>query len=195
MIATHNTHLKLSHGPLTLAVLVRMLLEAAVAIGTLAAAAWYFREPFAGPYIILSLLVFSLTFPGHAPRGTSAGAIARDVLAGWILIVGLLVTLGWATGTLGSFDEQVLLAWVAFTPVATFAAHMLVPVLVPRLMKAEGMNRVAVIVGAGSLGRKLAERIRSTPFLGVEIGGFFEDRAAERLGDLPPEQVLGNVDQ
>ncbi|MDQ3026943.1 MAG: undecaprenyl-phosphate glucose phosphotransferase, partial [Pseudomonadota bacterium] len=42
---------------------------------------------------------------------------------------------------------------------------------------------------------KLAERIRSTPFLGVEIGGFFEDRAAERLGDLPPEQVLGNVDQ
>ena len=195
MIATHNTHLKLSHGPLTLAVLVRMLLEAAVAIGTLAAAAWYFREPFAGPYIILSLLVFSLTFPGHAPRGTSAGAIARDVLAGWILIVGLLVTLGWATGTLGSFDEQVLLAWVAFTPVATFAAHMLVPVLVPRLMRAEGMNRVAVIVGAGSLGRKLAERIRSTPFLGVEIGGFFEDRAADRLGDLPPEQVLGSVDQ
>jgi putative colanic acid biosynthesis UDP-glucose lipid carrier transferase len=195
MIATHNSFLKLSHGPLTLAVLVRMLLEAVVSVGMLAAIAAWYREPFTGPYIILSLLVFSLTFPGRAPRGTSPGAIARDTLVGWILIVALLVMLGWATRTLGSFDEQVLVAWVALTPVAMFAAHMLVPALMPRLLKAEGLNRVAVIVGAGSHGRKLAERIRSTPFLGVEIGGYFDDRGSDRLGDLPPEQVLGGVEQ
>jgi putative colanic acid biosynthesis UDP-glucose lipid carrier transferase len=195
VIAAQNSYLKLSQQPLTLAVLLRMVLEPVIAIGTLYACAWYFNEPFGGPYIILALMVFSLTFPGRAPRGTSAGGIARDTLAGWILIVALLVTLGWATRTLGSFDEKVLLAWVSFTPVATFAAQLLVPLALPRLLKAEGLERVAVIVGAGSLGRKLAERIEATPFLGVKVGGFFEDRAGERLGDLPPERVLGQVDQ
>src|SRR5690349_14888106 len=158
-----------------------MLMEALVAIGTLAAAAWYFRIPFDGPYIILSLLVFSLTFPGHAPRGTSAGAIARDVLWGWMLIVGLLLMLGWATRTVSSFDERVLVAWIAVTPVVMFTANMMVPMLLPRIMAAEGLKRVAVVAGAGSLGRKLAERVAGTPYLGVEVAGFFDDRSPDRL--------------
>jgi putative colanic acid biosynthesis UDP-glucose lipid carrier transferase len=195
VIATQHTPFKLSQGPLTLAVLVRMLLEAVVAIGTLAACAWYFREPFHAPYIILSLLVFSLTFPGQAPRGTSPGGIARDVLTGWILIVGLLLMLGWATRTIDSFDERVLLAWVALTPVAMFTANMFTPILLPRLLAAEGLQRVAVVAGAGSLGRELAERIESTPFLGVQVAGFFDDRSSERLGDVPAERILGTVQQ
>ena len=97
MIATQPAQVKLSHGPLTVAVVSRMFLEATVAIGTLAASAWYFGVAFDGPYIILSLLVFSLTFPGKRPRGASVGAMARDVLSGWVLIVGLLLMLGWAT--------------------------------------------------------------------------------------------------
>jgi len=195
LLATQNSHLRLSQGPLTVAVLVRMLLEPIVAIGTLAACVAWFRQPFAGSYIILALLVFSLTFPGHSPRGTSAGAIARDVLAGWILIVGLLITLGWATRTIGSFDEEVLLAWVVATPLVMFAAQMLVPLTLPRLLKAEGLQRVAVIVGAGSLGKKLAERIHSTPFLGVTVAGYFDDRAADRLGDPEAGKILGTTEQ
>ena len=195
MIATQHVQVKLSQGPLTLAVLARMFLEATVALGTLAAAAWYFREPFAGPYIILSLLVFSLTFPGRAPRGTSAGAIAREVLGGWILIVALLLMLGWATRTIGSFDERVLVTWVAVTPVLMFAADMLAPMVLPRIMAAEGIKRKAVIAGAGSLGRKLAERIAATPYLGVEVAGFFDDRSPERLSGVGGDRLLGNVDR
>ncbi|MEO7744103.1 MAG: sugar transferase, partial [Usitatibacter sp.] len=192
--APHTGQVKLSQGPLTLAVLVRMFLEAAVAIGMLGMAAWYFREPFQGPYIILSLLVFSLTFPGQTPRGSSAGAIARDVLTGWVLIVGLLLMLGWATRTVGSFDERVLVAWVALTPVVMFSAHMLAPVILPRIMAAEGLERVAVIAGAGSLGRKLAERIEATPFLGVKVAGYFDDRSSDRLEAVAPDKLLGSVE-
>jgi putative colanic acid biosysnthesis UDP-glucose lipid carrier transferase len=194
VIATQPAHLKLTQGPLTVAVLVRMLLEPAIIVGTLAAAAAWFESGFAAPYIILSLLVFSLTFPGRAPRGTSPGAIARDVLAGWILIIGLLIMLGWATRTLSSFDERVIVAWIAATPIALFAGQVLVPILLPRLMKAEGIHRVAVVAGAGSLGRQLAERIAGTPYLGVEVAGFFDDRSPERLGALPAGQVLGRVE-
>jgi putative colanic acid biosynthesis UDP-glucose lipid carrier transferase len=195
VIATQQVQVKLSHGPLTIAVLARMFLEAIVAIGSLAACAWYFRDPFHGPYIILALLVFSLTFPGQAPRGTSAAAIAREVLGGWILIVALLLMLGWATRTIGSFDERVLVTWVAVTPVAMFAAQMLAPVVLPRIMAAEGIKRKAVVAGAGSLGRKLAERVAGTPYLGVEVAGFFDDRSPERLQDVPHERLLGSVDK
>jgi len=199
VIAAQNTPFKLSQQPLTLAVLVRMVLEPMVAIASLVACASWAGEPFGGPYIILSLLVFSVTFPGRAPRSTSPGAIARDVLADWILIVAMLLLLGWATGALGSFDEKVLTAWFVATPLATFASQLLLPVLLPRLTRAEGLNRVAVIVGAGSLGRRLAERIRATPFLGVEVGGFFEDRNEDRNEDrrqeIPAAHVLGTVEQ
>jgi len=173
LIATpQETHPRLAQGgPLAIAHLVRMLLEAGVAIGTLLACALAFKVPFGGPYLILSLLLFSLTFPGRAPRGTSPGAIASEVLGGWMLVVGLLLTLGWATRTLGSFDERVIVTWVAVAPVALFAAHMLTPILLPRLLAAEGLQRVAVIAGAGGLGRTLAQRIESTPFLGVKVAG------------------------
>jgi putative colanic acid biosynthesis UDP-glucose lipid carrier transferase len=55
----------LTQAPLAVAALVRMLLESLVAVGCLAGCAIAFGEPFAGPYIILALLVFSLTFPGQ----------------------------------------------------------------------------------------------------------------------------------
>src|SRR5260221_5284749 len=172
-----------------------MLLESVVAVGTLALSAHAFGVTFDGPYIILSLLVFSLTFPGHGPRGTSPGGIARDVLGGWILIVGLLLMLGWATRTVGSFDERVIVTWVAVTPVALFTAHLLAPVLLPKLLAAEGLKRVAVIAGGGSLGRNLAQRVRTAPFLGVQVAGFFDDRAADRLEGLAKGELLGTIDQ
>ena len=194
VIATpHDTHPRLAQGgPLAIAHLVRMLLEAGVSIGTLLACALAFKVAFGGPYLILSLLLFSLTFPGRPPRGTSPGAIASEVLAGWMLVVGLLLTLGWATRTLGSFDERVIVTWVAVTPVALFAAHMLTPVLLPRLLAAEGLERVAVIAGGGGLGRTLAQRIEATPFLGVKVAGFFDDSPAPGTAGHP---TLGSLDE
>ncbi len=194
MIATEDTP-RLTQGPLGLAALVRMLVEPVVAIGTLAVSALALGVPFEGPYVILALLVFSLTFPGRAPRGTSVRAIARDVLGGWMLVVFLLLMLGWATRTVGSFDEEVMVAWVAATPVALVAAHLLTPALMPRLLAAEGLQRVAVIAGASSLGRRLAEKIAATPYVGVKVAGYFDDRATARLAGIEGKDLLGSVDQ
>src|SRR3954471_15783866 len=132
MIATQHSTPRLGHGPLAPAALIRMLLEALVSVGMLAACAAFFGARFDGPYVILALLVFSLTFPGRSPQGTSVGAIAREVLAGWGLVVGLLLMLGWATRTIGSFDPRVMAAWIALTPLALFAAHVATPLVLPR---------------------------------------------------------------
>jgi putative colanic acid biosynthesis UDP-glucose lipid carrier transferase len=51
-----------------------------------------------------------------------------------------------------------------------------------------------VIAGANELGRRLAERL-ADPMLGVRVAGFFDDRAAGRLRDLPAAQNLGALER
>ena len=88
-----------------------------------------------------------------------------------------------------------MITWALVTPVALFFAHMATPAILPRLLAAEGLNRVAVIAGAGALGHKLAERIRTTPYLGVQVAGYFDDRSPERLDGVRDDEVLGNVEE
>jgi len=189
-----------SRGPLldqlrTPAALAQAALDPLVAVGMLLVATLAFGETFEGPYLILALIVFSLTFPGDPPKGTNLRALAGDVLAGWLVVVALLTIIGWATRTLGSFDPRVVFTWMLATPVTLFAARALMPVVLLRMLAQEGAQRVAVIAGEGELGRKLAERIQATPFLGVRFAGYFEDRSPERMNGIDAGKILGPLDQ
>jgi len=194
LLTAHDTHSRLLHSPLAPAALVRVSLDSAVAIGTLLVSVLAYDESFAGSYLILALLVFALTFPGSPPKGTSIRATAGDVLASWIVIVVLLLLLGWVTQALGHFDPHVMLTWVLATPFAQLTAHLMVPVVLPRLLAAEGMQRIAIIAGGGELGSKLAERIRTTPFLDIRFAGYFDDRHTERMGRVGPDEFLGRIE-
>ncbi len=126
--------------------LLQACIDPLVAIGTLAAAVSFFGGRFDGACLILALLVFAMTFPGSLARdgGGSAGELALDVGAGWLAIVALLAFLGWASRTLELFDPRAILAWSLATPAALFAVHRLLPVLWPRVLAAEGMQKMAV---------------------------------------------------
>jgi putative colanic acid biosynthesis UDP-glucose lipid carrier transferase len=176
--------------------LLRAAIDPAVTIVMLAVAAAWFGGSFDGACLILALLVFAMTFPGSLVRGGSAtaGALALDIVTGWIPIVGLLALLGWASRTLGAFDPRVLAAWVLATPAALFVAHRLLPVIVPRVLAAEGLRKTAVIAGANDLGRRLAARLRADPMLGVRFAGYFDDRGGGRLQNLAAEENLGSLE-
>ncbi|HEX6154851.1 MAG TPA: undecaprenyl-phosphate glucose phosphotransferase [Burkholderiales bacterium] len=171
--------------------LLQAALDPLVAIGTFVAAVSFFGATFDGACLILALLVFAMTFPGGLVReGGRGGDLMLDIVTGWLAVIGLLGLLGWATHTTEVFDQRVLLAWALATPAALFAAHRLLPVVLPRVLAVEGMRKTAVIAGANDLGRKLAERLND-PMLGVRFAGFFDDRAAGRLSNLPEAQNLG----
>jgi len=175
------------------AALAQAMLDPAVAIAALLACTAAFDQSFDPPYMILALIVFSLVFPGSVPRRSTLPGLAGDILAGWLVVVGLLFLLGWATRTLGAFDSRVVYAWVLGTPFAMLAAHLAFPRVLPRLLDAEGVQRTAIIAGGGELGRRLAERIRATPWLGIRVAGYFDDRAQERIAGIAPAEVLGNL--
>ncbi|TAK85081.1 MAG: undecaprenyl-phosphate glucose phosphotransferase [Betaproteobacteria bacterium] len=174
--------------------LVQASIDPVVSIGTLAGVVSLFGGRFDGACLILALLVFAMTFPGSLARDTgSAGELALDIATGWAAIVVLLLFLGWSSRTLGSFDDRVILAWALVTPAALFAAHRLLPVLWPRLLAAEGLQKTAVIAGANDLGRKLARQLRDNPLLGIRFAGYFDDRAASRLQGVQPRENLGSL--
>jgi putative colanic acid biosynthesis UDP-glucose lipid carrier transferase len=187
---TQSSLLRTPPGPGTL---LQACIDPLVAIATLGAVVSFFGERFDGACLILALLVFAMTFPGSLARGngTRAGDLALDIAAGWLAIVGLLLFLGWASRTLEVFDPRVILAWALATPAALFAAHRLLPVVWPRVLAAEGMQKTAVIAGANELGRKLAARLRSDPLLGIRFAGYFDDRAPGRLQNVIPRENLG----
>src|SRR5260221_14339054 len=162
------------------------LLQAAVdplaPIATPAGATSGFGGRFDGACLTLALLVFAMTFPGSLARETEhAGELMLDILTGWVTIVALLLLLGWASRTIGVFDQRVLLAWTLGTPLALFAAHRALARALPRLLAAEGLRKTAIIAGANDLGRGLAARLRASPVHRVPFARYFDDPARNRL--------------
>ena len=170
-------------------------IDALMTIATLLGCIALFHVPYQGAYLILGLLVFSLTFPGSAPAAGNVGTLAREAVASWSLTVVVLGVIGWATRTVEVFDQRVLLAWLLATPLARVAGHLALPPLLRSLYAARHARRVAVIVGACELGRALAERLRRNPLLGIEVAGFFDDRGPGRTGEEAAEATLGTLDQ
>jgi putative colanic acid biosynthesis UDP-glucose lipid carrier transferase len=195
LLAANDTQRQLVERQLAPAALAQAMLDPAVVIVALLACTIAFDQSFDAPYMILALIVFSLIFPGGAPRRATLPGLAGDVLASWLVVVGLLFLLGWATRTLGAFDPRVVYAWVLGTPLALIAAHIAFPLVMPRLLEAEGAQRTAVIAGGGELGRRLAERIRETPYLGIRVAGFFDDRGPGRMSGVGAAETLGNLQQ
>ena len=194
MPALHDTQPRLLLRQLGPAALTRQAIDPLVAIATLLVSVLWFEGRFDGSYLILALLVFSMTYPNSLARDASgSAALMRDVITGWLAIVVLLTLVGWVSGTLGAFDQRAILAWIVATPPLLFAGHRLIPVILPRLLATEGLQRTAVIAGANETGCRLAERIGASPLLGIRVAGFFDDRAAGRNEAMVGSATLGSL--
>lgn len=180
---------------LTTASLLESMLTPGVAVLTLLTCIFAFHQALSAPYLILLILVFAVTFPGRFTHGKPFTEMVLTVLVNWLMVVSLLWLLGWATQTLESFNQNLILTWVIATPITLLAVQRLLPMAMPLLMAAEGGQRVAVIAGCGQLSRQLAIGIEASPFLGIRIAGYFDDRIVSREKLQAHEEILGSIDQ
>jgi Undecaprenyl-phosphate glucose phosphotransferase len=174
-----------------------MLVDPVVAVLTLVTTALACGVVLDRGYVILALLVFSMTFPNdaRADEGMERRGRPRSLGMRWAMTASALLLLGWSSDTLRLFDDRVTLVWLLATPLLQLAAHRLWPALLARLVTASGVQRAAVIAGANETGRRLAERIRANPCLGLRVAGFFDDRKLSRLDGFGPAEVLGPLEQ
>lgn len=184
---------------------LQRLLDGLIAVILLVFLCWLYDTPFMHQYVILATISFLLIiviFQGsrvYKPwRGIGLGQMARQMILGWLLLAGILAALGYATKTSALFSRKVLLSWFMLAPIVLVGMRLNV-YLGLRLFRSWGRNaRTLVIAGAGPLGRRLANHVAESPWLGIKLLGFFDDRLAGKSMELKPTRetlpVIGNLD-
>jgi putative colanic acid biosysnthesis UDP-glucose lipid carrier transferase len=168
-------------------------LDPVALIGTLWALVLYFELELSNSYLILGLVVFSMTFPGPSYLRASPMRLTWRVLSGWAIIAGLLALFGYTAHLLRHFDPYVLLNWLWLGPAAQLAARFGLRQVAPALVESMGGGRRAIIAGVNEQGLSLAKRLEGNGLAGVEVVGYFDDRKAGRLPEFGPLALLGTL--
>ena len=102
---------------------IEAILDPGVLVATLWALALWFEGELAPAYLILSVIVFSITFPGTSRLQFPLRRVFTDVLFGWVWIAALLLLTGFATRYIREFSAEAITAWLWVAPTAQIGAH------------------------------------------------------------------------
>ncbi|MBL0167336.1 MAG: undecaprenyl-phosphate glucose phosphotransferase [Propionivibrio sp.] len=154
----------------------------------------HFEGEFPPPYLLLSVLLFALTFPGTSQLQTTVWNLMLNITINWLWVAGLLLFLGFASRYLKVFSSELLITWLWVAPLSQFGAHLALRVLAPIFISMQGPPLRAIIVGMNEQGMALANRIKENPYLLVDLCGFFDDRRTARLNDPGNFKILGKLE-
>ena len=174
--------------------LVEMSLDALVLVASLWAVTFILTGALEPRDILLAVVVFSLAFPGTEHLTETIPGLARHIGTGWVAGSGLLLVFGYLTGYLQHFDRDVLVTWWWVALVGMFAAHVLLRLSLPVMLKFRGPPKRAVVVGANEHGIELARRLDNDAYAGMVVAGFFDDRRDERVEGLGAYPMLGKIE-
>ena len=156
---------------------------------------FYYEGEVPPAYLILSVIVFAMTFPSHARLQVSPLGLAIDVILNWMWIASLLFITGWATGYLREFSNKALWAWLWAAPLTELTFCAAVRLAAPLLLQLQGPPQRALIVGMNEQGLALANKIRHTPYAHIELTGYIDSREVQRLSTPADCPHLGKLDQ
>jgi len=170
---------------------IESLLGPCAFVFSLWAVAYFFDGELPPPVLILSVLVFALTFPGQAHLQSSLGRVILDITLNWLWVAALLLLTGFATGYIREFSQKFLLNWLWIAPVTEFGLQLLLRAAAPSLLRMQGPTQRAIIVGMNEQGTALATRLREAPYSRVELLGFIDSRSQQRLDPAGKYKLLG----
>jgi putative colanic acid biosynthesis UDP-glucose lipid carrier transferase len=132
-------------------------------------------------FLVAGALGVAAVFPGFSlyepHRGAAAGEELRRLTGAWLLIAALVGVGIFATKLGDAFSRVWVSAWLLGGWATTAALRVAVRALL-RSLRARGLNqRHVAIVGAGTLGRMVASRLRQSPWAGLAIFRFYDDDA------------------
>ena len=171
--------------------LAAALLDPVALVLSLWIAAFFTLGELTPPYLILSLLIFSLTLPGTIRLQASNLHVIRSILIEWALIASLFYFFGYASGYLEYFAPETMMIWLWLAPVSQFGVHVALRTFAPSL--AQGEARRAIIAGVNEHGLALARQIENSPYSSIRLNGFFDDRVRERVGGMTDYPLLGTI--
>jgi putative colanic acid biosynthesis UDP-glucose lipid carrier transferase len=159
------------------------------------ALAFYFEGEVLPPYLLLSILVFALTYPGQPRLHSSKFSLIANIALNWGWIAGLLFITGFATGYIREFSSHALIAWLWVAPLSELGASLVLRRCAPTLLRLQGPPKRALIVGMNEQGLALAGRINNARYSRIELTGFVDSRSIQRNAVARPAALLGNLSE
>ena len=181
---------------LSLHLFVKILIDPVLIISTLFFLVIYFEGKLSSPYIVLSVILFALSFPGAWVNTKKFGQDVINTANQWLLIIGLLFFFGYATGYLYQFSHRVISIWVLVTPLILIVAHYFVNLYFSSLHYIAQVKKTAVIVGLNELGNQLESKLSEHAELAIDFKGYFDVSSTSAALTLTPNnRLLGTVAQ
>jgi putative colanic acid biosysnthesis UDP-glucose lipid carrier transferase len=160
-----------------------------VAAGFLVLDRWLFGARFDGAFLLLLSSVLVLGAAVLQPdRGLMHQLIGgrRQMMVRigvrWLVLLFLLLVLGYATKSSGLFSRRMLLTWAVTTPGFLIGTSLLMHEALKQVLSDPASARRAIFVGYNEISVSLAQRVEQTSSAALRVVGFFDDRAAHRLG-------------
>jgi putative colanic acid biosysnthesis UDP-glucose lipid carrier transferase len=160
---------------------------------------WLSNIPFTSHYVSLTLLAMMLVALFVRDRLPDSKQIRLfssyigSIVTGWLITVGILLVIGYATKTSAIYSRLMLFSWFLLTPIAILIAQWALQEILAHLVDGNSVRRKVLIAGVNPISKQLATNIATDQRLGMDLVGYFEDRSAERFGDLPHGQLLGKL--
>ena len=193
MLAKFERNTSVLRAPLSLPGTVEMFLDPFSLILSLIGCAVYFGDTVDARYIVLSLVVFSLSFPGSSLLSMRPRRVVRQSVINWLLIAFILMFFGYASQYIENFPREVVLAWLFAAPATQLTAHFAARAYLRRNAAQEENQTRVIIVGCNDIGVQLANQFDQNPFLGMRCVGYFDDRGTDRITQLNGHPLLGRL--
>lgn len=144
--------------------------------------------------VLLSVVIFPFLSLYRAWRGSSVFDELKLLTLGWVLTAFLLATFALMTKTGAAYSRLWVGVWF-ISGWSTLVFFRILLRLLLRWMRRKGRNlRQIVIVGAGDLGKEVAERVNAANWTGLEIVGFFSQNCTDEPKTTEAFPILGDLD-
>lgn len=174
---------------------VRLFIDPLLMVLMLYAVAIYHEGGLPPKYIVLSIMTFALSFPGHWVMQQQLWLECKNTLSLWGTIIGVLLIFGYVTEYLDEFPNAVLVDWIVWTPLVLLLAHWLFTRYFLSQHYLSQAKKTAVIAGCNALAYQLGNKLRANPSMAIHIDGFFDDRLLhdDRPAELSDKRYLGKI--
>ena len=171
------------------------VLEPLVTVLSLWLLVWLVEGDLSPAWLIASIVMFALAFPGRRKLRLPAHKVVAGTLFTWAWTAGLLLAVGFASGHISEFSPVVIAHTMWFVPAAQLAAHWALRRAAPHLVRLQGPALRAVVVGMNEQGCLLADRLGTAADTGIEMVGYFDDRTTDRQHGADRHRWLGRLSE
>jgi putative colanic acid biosynthesis UDP-glucose lipid carrier transferase len=126
--------------------------------------------------------------------GEKVSAVA-DILFRWLLLLGGLLAIGYASHSLDMYPRRVFLTWAILTPFALIITVLTMQLIMRRFLMTAFGNRTAIFAGYNNSSLELARRLERSPGMRITVSGFFDDRSLDRLAMEPDTRLVGALSE